>query len=115
VDDDEIDDAETALITASVSGWASGAVKAVAEDDDMYKLTVKLPTSIRENRMAGECQGIVSVPVAFDYDINVSLESSDISELTVPEKVTIPKGSTYAVFDITPVKNYIRMPPWIRS
>ncbi len=107
MDDDEIDDAETAIITASVSGWTSCSVKAVAEDDDMYKLSLKLPKSIRENRMAGEYQGIVSVPMAFDYDISVSLESSDISELTVPEKVTISKGSTYAVFDITPVKDYI--------
>ncbi len=106
VDDDEIDEPETAIITASVPGWASFKLKVAIEDDDKYKFTLKLPRSIRED-YAREYQGIVSVPVPFDHDISVHLESSDVSELIVPENVIIKKGATYSVFNITPVQDYI--------
>jgi len=64
-------------------------------------LVLTLPAQAKEGD--GVRQGTVSIPEALSEDLEVSLESDDPSEITVPSQVTIPVGEISAVFEWTVV------------
>jgi hypothetical protein len=103
-DDDPpvIDGTQTVAVTASLLGWTSGSGSIDVLDDDM-RFTVSLPASAREGDGVLSAAGTVSLPAASPSDIAVALESSDTSEITVPQSVTISSGSASQAFGITVV------------
>ncbi|GBC62104.1 hypothetical protein DENIS_3067 [Desulfonema ishimotonii] len=104
-DDAEIDGPETVQITASVRGWTSGSASVTVTDNDQYRLNLILPETADEGDGVLPGAGQVEVPVPFDGDITVALFSDDLSEMRVPEAVTIPAGQTVAAFDLTPIRD----------
>ncbi len=64
-------------------------------------LSVSVPTDAREGDGILSKQGVVGIPAALAADFNVTLTSSDASEVTVPGTVTILAGQTSATFDLT--------------
>ena len=78
-------------------------VRVVITDDDTAALSVSIsPNSISEN--GGSALGTVTRNTAdVSQALDVTLISSDTSELTVPTFVTIPAGASSAAFTVTAV------------
>ena len=106
-DDPVIDEVETAVVTARVTGWTSGSATIDVKDDDRYGLTLTLVPTAGEADGQIPGAGKVSVPVPFPQDVVVSLASGDTTEVTVPAIVTIPAGESAVVFDLFPVRDYL--------
>lgn len=62
-------------------------------------MTVTIPASVTEG--ASSPTGTVSIPAALGDPLVVSLSSSNTGDATVPSTVTIPTGSTSALFTTT--------------
>lgn len=101
VDDALLDGTQSAVITASVTGYDSGVSTLNVTDDETTTITLSLPATLAEN--AAAATGTVTLSAPADSDVTLPLTSSDITELGVPASVTIPSGSTSATFPITPV------------
>jgi hypothetical protein len=103
--------AGTATITASAAGLASGSldIKTVGStgDSSSYKLAIKAPTTMLAdgntyNAVFVQLQNSAGNPVPAGSDVRVSLSSSSATGATVESNVTIEKGSSFAVGEITP-------------
>lgn len=102
VDDALADGNVIVTITASSEGFDNGTATVTVLDNEI--LTVSLnPATISEN--GGTSVGTVSVPGNVAADLQVTLASSDTSEATVPELVTISAGSNSANFAVTAVND----------
>ena len=100
VDDNELEPPETIIIEPSASGALGGAASLIVFDDDTT-LSVSIdPISIAEN--GGTATGTVTRTTT-NGPLVVSLSSSDTSEATVLDSVTIAAGETSADFTITAV------------
>ena len=64
-------------------------------------LTVTLPSSATEGDGVLLNQGMVSIGQVMANDVVIQLASSDVSEVTVTNSVTIPAGATNAFFSLT--------------
>lgn len=98
VDDSLLDGTQSATVTASASGATSGAASILIHDNESATLTVTLPESVTEG--ASGVTGTVSMNVAPDLPVAVTLSSSDEGNLTVPATVVIPAGEVSAEFAI---------------
>ncbi len=100
-DDNEFDNTQTIVVTASVKGWTPGSAVIDITDNEIPELSVTIPTEAYESDGILPDAGTVSIPGTLGSDLTVGLLSSDMSELAVPETIVIPAGEIYAVFDIT--------------
>lgn len=64
------------------------------------------PGNFVENAGAGASIGSVTIPAALGTDLSVNLSSSDTTESTVPDSVTIIAGTTSATFPINAVDDF---------
>jgi len=99
VDDAEVDGTRTATITAHVANWTDGADAIDVRDDDGV-ISVELPESLWEGQGTLPGAGTVLLDAPLTTDVEVSLASDDLTELRVPETVTVPAGRTSATFDL---------------
>lgn len=101
VDDDLGDGAQTVTVTASQSSHSESSVTVSVEDDDALTLSIDT-TSFAET--AGEAAiGTVDITGVATDDVVVTLTSSDTTEATVPNEVTIPAGQSSVTFTVTAV------------
>jgi hypothetical protein len=70
-------------------------------------LTVSTPASYTEGQIHRLNEGRVTIPTPMPTNLVVQLSSSDTSEIAVPATITIPSGSTGAVFNVTVVNDSI--------
>ncbi|ETR68801.1 MAG: hypothetical protein OMM_04345 [Candidatus Magnetoglobus multicellularis str. Araruama] len=94
-------------VTASADDYSNGTAKIVIYDNETETLTVSMPDSITEGQ--GKVSGLASVSVAStaSVDIFVPLQTSDTSEILVPDSVIILSGQTSQAFDFTVVSDMI--------
>ncbi len=64
-------------------------------------LTLELPESLLENSGVSPDAGRVQISRVLESNVTVYLESSDLSELSVPSTLLIPAGSSSVPFDVT--------------
>ena len=64
-------------------------------------VTLQLPATVWEGQGTLVDAGSLTMVSPLAHDLVVTLESDDVSELTVPATVTIPAGLTSATFDLT--------------
>lgn len=65
------------------------------------------PDNFVENAGAAASTGEVTIPAILGADLEVTLESNDTSEATVPPTVTITAGNTSATFPIDAVDDFL--------
>ena len=100
LDDADIDGAQTVTITAYERSWGSESDTIDIQDNSELE-TISIPFSATEGDGFLLNQGNVTISMVDSADLTISLVSSDITEVTVPASVVIPKGSTSANFDMT--------------
>lgn len=102
IDDSRVDGTQTSVIIVNAPDFPSASDDILSHDNDAGILQVTLPESLPEGGISGPA-GEVRLPTPAEADILISLASSDLSELLVPESVTILAGTTGAVFSLTSV------------
>ena len=100
IDDDLIDGTQTAVVTASASGWTSGSDAIEVLDDEIAEFFVEIPALGTEGDGVLSTPGTVTVGGLVVGDTTVYLGSSDSSEIVVPESVTILSGENSATFEV---------------
>ena len=100
MDDRRLDGTQTVTITATLPGGGSISGSVCVNDNESAVLTVEVPKTAKEGdgRLPGGGRVVASATV--DRDVVVSLSSDDPTEVTVPERVTIPRGKNSASFDL---------------
>ena len=98
-DDNIVDGEQTAHLTATIPGWTTGTGDLVVHDDESRNLVLTIPPDFRETDSLK--LGTVSLGGTAADDLVISLSSSDSSEITVPETVTILSGQSSVIFAIT--------------
>lgn len=101
INDTRIDGTQNVTLTASAASWPSHSASLSVHDNESGTLTVTLPANVTEGGAPVTNQARVSLPSAAVVSIEVQLNSSDLTELTVPATVTIPQGQTQAFFTLT--------------
>jgi len=96
-------------VTASASGFASGAASVTVNDNDTAALTVSpAASSIVENLAAGSFFYNVSRNTSdLTQALVVSLSSPNTARLKVPATVTIPVGLNSVAFEVMPENNAV--------
>ncbi|MCB9952844.1 MAG: FG-GAP repeat protein [Planctomycetaceae bacterium] len=84
-------------VTAESPGFEMGEASIDVTDIDIPFLTFTTSGTLRENN---SILGTITRNAGLDAPLVVMLSSSDVSELTVPLAVTIPRGSTVRNFEI---------------
>lgn len=92
------DGSQNVTVWATAQGYPNSSSTTVVNDDDPGELTLVLPASLAEGSGDVVGQASVSISTPAPVDISIGLESSDVSEVTVPSRVTIPQGSTTVSF-----------------
>jgi alpha-tubulin suppressor-like RCC1 family protein len=94
-------------VTASADDYSNGTAQIVIYDNETETLTVSMPDSVTEGQ--GKISGLASVSVASaaGTDILVPLQTSDSSEILVPDQVIILSGQNSQAFDFTVVSDMI--------
>ena len=105
LDDAVLDGTQNATITASASGYATGAGVIAVRDNETTSITVSVPASTTEG--VGTVQGTVTLATAPASAVSVNLTSSDTTEVTVPATLTIAAGQTSANFTISVVDDVL--------
>jgi len=103
VDDNQIDGAQTATVTAHVQNWTDGGAAITVLDNENTNLTVLLPLAAREGDGVVTNAGSVRISGTLPSNLVVTLASDDTTELTVPTTTTILAGQTTAAFNLTVV------------
>ena len=99
VDDSQIDGPQVAWVTAHVQNWTDGSNTISVLDNENTNLMLVLPSSGYEGQVITN-GGQVSISGTLTTNLEVTLQSSDITELQVPSPVTILAGQTVATFDV---------------
>ena len=107
IEDNLIDDAKTAVVTAHLAGWVDGSATVVVQDNKNLNLTVTVPPSVWKNAGPLPNAGSVSISGILPTNLMVSLTSSVPDKLSVPASVMIPSGQVSNTFDLTPIDNSI--------
>lgn len=100
VNDNRLDPKVATTISAQVANWTGDSKTISIYDNESTAVVVSLP-ALREGDAPGS--GTVRIGGTLPTDTLVLLDSSDLSELTVPATMTIPAGATSATFPATPV------------
>ncbi|MFY7947687.1 MAG: hypothetical protein ACOVRP_00580, partial [Gemmatimonas sp.] len=103
VDDTFIDGVQMVTVTGSVQGWTSGTDTIAVTDNEALTLALTLPASVIEGQTT--VFGSVALSGQAVSPIEVSLTSSDSSEITVPASVIIGAGNSGITFPITVVND----------
>lgn len=99
VDDTLLDGTQTAVISASATGYASTSVTVQVTDVETLTITLNAATmSEREGAVTGTVR---RSNTDRDNALTVQLQSSDETEATVPAQVVIPAGQSTASFVVT--------------
>jgi hypothetical protein len=98
IDDEFADGSQAVCITATSIGYIDAFTKVFVHDNEIRSLSLELPQYVSEGKTV---TGQISVEKAVEKDVNISLFSSDTSEIVVPEYVTIFSGDVSAKFNIT--------------
>ena len=99
VDDGVAAGSRQATITASAAGFTNGTATVTLLEATPAQIGLTLlGTSVSEAAGVNALSGFVTRDRGLDTNLVVSLSSSDTTELTTPLSVTIPAGSTIAVF-----------------
>ncbi|MBA4150027.1 MAG: M36 family metallopeptidase [Verrucomicrobia bacterium] len=101
VDDTKIDGAQVVTVTAQVPNWNAGSAQIIIFDNESTNLTLVLPLQASEGDGTLSNAGLARIAGTLTANLSVSLLSSDTSDVIVPPTITIPAGSTSAVFNIT--------------
>jgi len=96
VDDGALDGSQNVTVTATATNYVGGSTAIRIHDDEVAVLGVALPASCTEGQSIAT--GRVTVSAAVDADVAVTLSSDDSSEISVPERATIPAGGTNVSF-----------------
>lgn len=99
VNDALLDGSQTVTIAASAVGYQAASMPLTVYDNEGTTLSVALPTSVTEG--SSGATGTISVPVNVGRAVVVQLASNDLTEIQVPESVTIPQGSNQVTFPLT--------------
>ncbi|MFV0446509.1 MAG: hypothetical protein ACK5Q5_23295 [Planctomycetaceae bacterium] len=109
VDDLLADGDQLVTITATAAALGAKSVQLTVVDDEVAGLSVSIvPMQINEN--GGLAIGTVTRNTPVDFDLIVSLTSSDTTEALVPTSVLIPAGSASATFLVVAVDDSIEDP-----
>ena len=100
-DDEFLDGPQMIAITAHASDQGSVTGMIQINDNETAVLSIRIPESATEGDDLLRDQGTVTVSRNVDKDVQVSLNSDDMGEVTVPTTVMISAGQTEATFDIT--------------
>ena len=76
-------------------------------DNDSTPLTLQLPVTLTEGQGSVVDGGTLTLGAAASYDIEVSLSSSDTTELNLPGGVIVPAGQTSVHFDVEVVDDLL--------
>ncbi|MCG3150312.1 MAG: hypothetical protein PCFJNLEI_03795 [Verrucomicrobiae bacterium] len=101
VDETLIDGTQSATVTAHVENWGEAAATITVFDNEATVLTLSVPAWVREGQGTLSGTGKVFISGTLLTNLTVNLSSSDTSELTVTDLVTIAVGQTSAVFNVT--------------
>ena len=105
VDDAQLDGTQSSLITASASGYFSGAASIAVIDNEAATLSLNMPLQVSENGTSFTATlNVSSSPATV---VPVTLISGDPQRLQVPPKVNIPAGATSVAFAVTVLDNNI--------
>ena len=107
-EESQIDGAQTATITASVTNWISGQASITVLDNESLNLVVTFLQGAEAYENSGTLTnfGVVEVLGLTSTNLPVSLSSSD-PKLVVPNSVIIPAGQNLAFFSGTLIDNGI--------
>lgn len=99
-EDTIIDGVQTVTLTAFVTNWPLAQSTISITDNEPRTLTLTLPAKKREGAGLIPQAGTVKTSGILAFPISVTLVSMDTSELTLPESVIIPAGSSSAAFSL---------------
>lgn len=105
VDDNRIDGAKTATVTAHVENWIDGSDTILVLDNEISSVAVVLPPSISEADGVKTNAGLVRLSGTLSRALIVSLSSSDPARLIVPASVEVPAGALEQRFDLVAIDN----------
>ncbi|MCE5268513.1 MAG: M36 family metallopeptidase [Planctomycetaceae bacterium] len=109
VDDHVIQGDRPITVSAQMDNWTGGSATLSDLEDDK-RLSVTLPASGWEGQTLSAA-GTVQLAGTLTTPLTVSLASSDSTELSVPDTVTIPAGQRSATFTVTLLKNGLHTGP----
>ncbi len=93
---------QTATLTASAAGLASGSATLSVTDINVPTLTLALQShSVNENAANPATTGTITRNTSTSAALAVSLVTSAMNKLSVPASVTIPAGQTSVTFPVT--------------
>jgi hypothetical protein len=101
IDDTEIEGTEEITITALVEGWNQDQEKINISDNEVTELTLTADGTFSEGDGVLSNVGVVTISGVLPFDLEVSLISSDLSEILVPASVIIPAWNASVKFTIT--------------
>jgi hypothetical protein len=104
VDDSILDGSQKLAITASLINNYSATNEIIIHDNEKALLSINIPKFAVEGEILPN-QGVVFADKTVGKNTSVALVSSDISELVIPETVTIPAGMSSATFDLIAVED----------
>ncbi|MBL8820575.1 MAG: hypothetical protein JNL58_31420, partial [Planctomyces sp.] len=109
VDDSIVDGTQTVSFTAAAASYSSGSSTVSVLDNDVLALTFSTTKStISEGDGANAAVGTVTRNNAdLSSDLVVTLSSTDTTEVSVSESVTIPAGQASATFAIRAIEDAI--------
>jgi hypothetical protein len=101
VNDFLADGSQAVMITATASGYLSGQKGISVEDDFDAPISVSVvPSSFNENAGPEAATGTLFIAENTLVDLTVNLNSTDITEATVPASVIIPAGKNTVDFKV---------------
>jgi subtilisin family serine protease len=101
LDDATADGTQTVALTSSAPGFVSHTASLPVHDNESLSLTLSLPTGVTEGDGIVTGMAEVTLPSAAAADIQISLASSDTTELLVPATATIAAGQTAVAIPLT--------------
>ncbi|MCX6839307.1 MAG: M36 family metallopeptidase [Verrucomicrobia bacterium] len=101
-----INGSRSAVFTASVTGWTTGAdTLNILDDENANLVLAQTVPSINEGDGLRAAAGRISINGLTQSDVVISLSSSDTGELTVPTNIMLPAGATQTSFAMTAVND----------
>lgn len=108
VDNPAIDGDRWIRIAVSVPGWDEGVGLLPIRDDENRLLRLEVPLTMDSTTAAGTYEGTVRISGTLKEPLVIVLAREPAGLLEVPATVTIPTGSTQAVFNLSPVPQATR-------
>jgi subtilisin-like proprotein convertase family protein len=105
LDDRLLDGTQTATILAKSAGATEGSTTIRVTDHETLSLSLN-KTNVREDAGRAAVRGTVTRSnLDYAFAITVTLTSSDVSEIRVPVRITLPAGQSSVSFDLEAVND----------